>query len=56
MVSKFIESGTNQESVWEHGNKGQFWKDTRELKPPWETLASVVALLAEEFYQQSRSG
>ena len=34
MVSKFIKRGINKENVWEHGNKGQFWKGTR---PSWET-------------------
>ena len=35
MVSKFIERGADKENVWEHGNIGQFWKETR---IPWETL------------------
>ena len=34
MVSKFIKRGTNKENVWERGNIGQFWKGTREQRPP----------------------
>ena len=34
MASKFIKRGTNKENVWEHGNIGQFWKGTREQRPP----------------------
>ena len=29
----------HSESVWEHGNIGQFWKGTREQGTPWETLS-----------------
>ena len=38
IASKFIKRGTNKENVWEHGNLGQFWKGTREQRPPLETL------------------
>ena len=37
MVSKFIKRGTNKENVWERGNIGQFWKGTREQRPPFPT-------------------
>ena len=36
IASKFIKRGANKENVWEHGNKRQFWKGTREHGPPLE--------------------
>ena len=34
----------HSETVWEHGNIGQFWKGTREQgpPPPWEILCSRI--------------
>ena len=34
IASKFIKRGTNKKNVWEHGNIGQFWKGTKEQRPP----------------------
>jgi len=40
-VSQIIKRGTNKENVWEHGNKGEFWKGTRTLIPPGR-LSKVI--------------
>ena len=47
MVSGFDKRGINNANVWEHGNIGQFWKGTREQRPPprWETLKDDYTIL-----------
>ena len=51
MVSKFIKRGTNKENVWKRGNIGQFWKGTREQRPPPPPGRTLkVVLLAKALF------
>ena len=41
--------GTNEGNVREHGNKGQFWKGTKEQGPLWETCNRAAHVARTSF-------